>query len=199
MSEVDELGEALRHAVSRTCPECALENVSCTDLCARCGQQLPPLEAERSMSFREGTLVYQKTSLEDSWNLKVLRLAQETLLAGTIDLEEYRQHVHHVLDPARAFLETLEEQAEQLADLDDAGRAIVGRTLVHYQAFVEGCERMLEADRDNRAPAQQGYQLVFQALAGLDRAEDEATDHLRDLLEASREEEPEVDAEALSE
>lgn len=189
MSEVDELGEALRHAVSRTCAECSLENVSFTDLCVRCGHQLPPLEAERSLSYREGALVYQKTSLEDSWNLKVLRLAQETLVAGTIDLEEYRGHVHHVLEPAQAFLEKLEEQAEQLDDLDEKGRAIVGRTLVHYQAFVEGCERMLEASDEDKAPAQQGYGLVFQALAGLDRAEDEATDHLREVLEMAPEEE----------
>jgi hypothetical protein len=194
MSEVDELGETLRQAVSRTCSECGLENVSFTDLCARCGHQLPPVEAERSLSFKEGALVYEKGNLEDSWNLKVLRLAQETLAAGTIDLEEYRQHVTHVLEPARAFLETLEEQAESLEDLDDTGRAIVGRTLVHYQAFVSGCERMLEASGENPAPAQEGYQLVFQALKGLDRAEDEATDRLRELLEA--EEQPEEEEEA---
>ncbi len=183
MSEVDELGQAISQAVSRTCPECELENVSFTDQCERCGHQLPPLESERSLSFREGTLVYSKTNLEDSWNLKVLRLAQETLVAGTIDTEEYRGHVNHVLGGAQAFLEKLEEEAEKLDDLDDKSRTILGRTLTHYQAFVEGCERMLEADSENREPAQDGYRLVYQSMLGLDRAEDEATDHLRELME----------------
>ena len=183
MSEVDEIGEALREAVSRTCADCALENVSQAENCARCGQPLPPLEEERSVSFREGALVYHKTTLEESWNFKVLRLAVESLTSQSIGIEEYREHVGRILDAAREFLEALEDQAERYDALDEASQSILGRTLVHYQTFVSACERMMEAQADNLSPAVDGLGLVCQSLLGLDRVEDEATDRLRELSE----------------
>ena len=195
MSEVDDLGEALRLAVSRDCTECGLENPSQAVECERCGHELPPLEEERRVSFREGAMVYAKTALEDSWNLKVLRLSVETLADGRIDLEEYQRHVTHVLTGARDFLAKLETQAASLDGLDEDSHSILARTIVHYQAFVEGCGRMLEASLADQEPARAGLELVRQALTALDRLEDEATDRLRDLEEEILEDDEEDEEE----
>lgn len=180
MSEADEFGDLLRQALQRVCPDCELVAVG-RDVCQNCGAALPPAPEERSVSFREGALVYNKLPLEESWNLKRLSEALEQLKEGTIELPDYRSTVGEVLKVAQLGLDTL--KSLQLEELPVRTIEILLRTQDYSELFLDGCSCMLAADLQDLGPAEKGLETVRQALTGLDRAEDDATDERRDLDE----------------
>lgn len=184
--ESDSPWDVLSRAATVECPACGARNPARTLECEACSEPLPEWEEEEapvSVMMGEGLQAdqqFQKIPLEQAENLLKLQRARDGILSGQMSKDDYRVAVAEVLRVARLAVEVFSSPAVENArnSLPPDQAAMIDRTKAETVRMLEGVERMMKyTESDDAGDAQQGYQLVYEAMVGMDKVQDEAMAH----------------------
>ncbi len=179
---------SLKNALGNECPECGEVNPADVIECQACGRKMPlQKEDEPQLSFVHneglGRVVsgkLEKVPMEKAANLAILDEAIEGLETGAIELSEYQKRVNKIKNDIEESIQLLKSDTfkAKVASLPQIQKKILNETEYLFEQYLSGLNRMLEyKGGGDVTPANEGFDMVEEALEKMDRVQDTIQDH----------------------